>query len=199
MCNKTASFVSVAILSLIACIFFLIGASGHGDDEDTVTSVPWGFGDFDGIFTGDFYLGLQGYVISPDSSDDVYEVYNDDDCDADFCETCEDAGAGVVALCVLALVMALIAMSFGAMGAMSNASMIAKAGSTGCSLVAAVFGIVAFAIFRPCIADFVDFAADAVIGESTGTYGVGGWLSLLGFILMCIATLMGSVTFCLSE
>lgn len=237
MCIAKGLFVTSAILSFIAVVFFLIGAIGHSDNEDTVESIPWGIGDFESAFgfEGDFYLGLQGFTITIDGSgsrasmaqlaaraaradapaaddyyyfDDDYDddggdnefaAYDDKDCDVDFCETCEDAGAAAIALTVLALVLSLGTIVFSIVGAVNGDSMVAKFGSTSTAIVAAVFSIVAFAVFRPCIKDFVDFIADAVFGESSGNYGVGGWLTLIGFIIMCISTILSAITCCIGR
>ena len=202
MCNAKALFASSAILSLISAVFFLIGAASHGDDRSTVENIPFGVGDFEssgGItfgISGDVFLGLQGFVTEFDNGDDTeYDTYAD--CDFDFCDTCEDVGATVDALCVISLVLAIVVVVFGAMGAMSDGSMIAKIGCTVGSVVSAILSIVAFVTFRPCFADYVDDAAE-VFGSSSATYGIAGWLTLIGFALMALAALLSTITFCIS-
>lgn len=200
MCNSKALFATSAVLSLFAAVLFLIGAAGHGDDQSTVESIPWGTGKFDGVVQGNAFLGLQGFLLTYDIDDDYidlddeYESYGD--CNADFCDTCEDVGATVVALCVISLILAVVTIACGAMGAMSDDSMIAKIGCTLSAVVAAVLSIVAFIVFRPCFADFVDDAAEFFGGSSSATYGIAAWLTLIGFIIMCLVTLLSAITFC---
>lgn len=191
MCQKKALFIAAAVLSFISFIFFLIGAAGHGDDEETVSSIPWGIVEFDDVDI-DLYLGLQGFVTDSDG-DTEYTKYDDDICTTDSCDTCNDAGDPVVAMCVLAMVLALASLVFNVLGGMS-ASVLTSIGGTACALISAIFGIVAFAVFGECLVDAVDDA-----NEASGYSGAAGTLTLIGFILMVIATILDAVTFCIKD
>lgn len=204
-CSPTGGlFVTSAILSAIAIVLFMVGATGHTGDAETVKEIPWGVGDYEGLGTGDFFLGLQGFVINPDDIDDDYGfdnflAYDNDSCgDEDYCDTCQDAGAASVAMCVLALVFAVVNVGFGVAGAVSGDSMgwTATIGCTTTAAVAAVFSIIGFLVYRPCISDFVDFIGD-LAGEAEATYGIGAWLTLVGCIFMFIAAILSAITLCL--
>lgn len=195
MCNKRMLFISTAILSFVSVIFFIIGAAGNGDNKETVESIPWGVGDFDG---GSVYLGLQGSLLEIDDYDlSEYGSYDDDSCDADYCDTCKDAGATVVAMCVLSLLLAIGTVVFSVIGVITNDSMLAKAGSTATAFVAVIFSIVAFAAFAPCIAEVVDALEDFGADDITASYGAAGVLVIIGFIFMLIGTILSAVTFCI--
>lgn len=198
MCGKQALFIASAVLSFIAFIFILIGAAGHGDDEATVTSIPWGYGNYEGFIEGNFFLGLQGVFLKTDGFEGEYTSYDDSSCNVDFCDACEDAGATIVAMCVLALLLAAATIGLNTWGAMSE-SKVASIGSTICAVVAAVLALVGFIVFRPCIQDVVDDLAVLVVGESSGNYSTAAILTLIGFIIMLISTILSGISLCVGN
>ena len=195
MCHKHTIYYISLTLAFLSAIFFLIGASGFSDEQDTVETIPWGRGDVDGLADGDFYVGLSYFTI--DTIGDFHLTYDDEDCDYDFCETCEDAGTSIVAMCVFALIFSLAALGFNVMTILGDKVIIGKIAATATSLVAAILAIVSFTVFRPCLSSFVDWAADVSFGDATGTYGAAGYLTLVGFIFMIMAAALNGVSICL--
>lgn len=197
MCNQKGLFASSAILSIVSFAFFLIGVIGYSENKNVVTDIPWGVGEYEGFGgnTGDFYLGLQGYVVDSNGVELKHVSFNDDACTADFCDTCTDAGAVAFALCVVSVILSLAAFIFNVMGAV-NGSIIASAATLICSVAAAVLSIIAFVSVNPCFNEFVDDVALSVLGSAEATYGIAGWLTLIGFILSAMSAILNAFTFC---
>ena len=76
--------------------------------------------------------------------------------------------------------------------------MVGSIGSTACTVIAAVLSIIAVIVFFPCRSDAVNDLADVYFAEVSGTFGIAWWLTLVGFILMCLAALFNTITFCVA-
>lgn len=93
-------------LSMIATVFYVIGAIGYSDDDDVIKNVAWITQEQGG---GDGYYGLrQAYITGGGSSTSI--KYKDCADANDTCETCEDNGKGAFALCIIGAVVALLTM-----------------------------------------------------------------------------------------
>lgn len=189
--------ISAAVLCGFAAIFFVIGCSGNGTEEDGIKSAAWGYISFDNSFgEGEQWLGTAAaYIKSSDFNlDEVYE-YKDCDSDADACETCLDAGAAGVGLAAVSLIIAVAAIAVNVVQACGKDNVLFRVIAIICTLITTIFAIAGAAAFDPCFRDVTDLLADA-FGSATGTYGPGSILVFIGGFLTGIACLLNALTFC---
>jgi len=100
-----------ALLSFACTIFCLIALISISHDNDVVESVNWTIGESSldpDVFT--FYVGLSRLVIDSDithignTTIPSYIEWGSDDCDAGYCEDCEDAASSVISSAIIAFV-----------------------------------------------------------------------------------------------
>jgi hypothetical protein len=184
-CKKQYLFIASAILSSIATICFVIGASGHADEKDIIRDIPWGKGD-----RTNRHLGLQGAV---GSIFDGYEKrrYSSEDCTYEFCSTCETYGDIVVTFCILGLLFAAATAAVSTMLAVTRGSKITSVCCSVCGLFATVFSIMAVLFFLPCLDDTEDVIRNDMY------LGVDAQLTIVGFVLMFLTTTLVILNDCI--
>jgi hypothetical protein len=178
-----------AILSLIAAIFFIIGCAGNSEEKDTLEQIPWGIADVT-LFTGDsyYYFGTSAYYV------EAYDVtIKYDDCDTDWCDTCLDVGATAIGLTAVAFILVVVTLIINALQAAGKDGVGQRVVAIICTLIAAVFGLIAIIVFRDCYADFIDEFAGY---SGSAYYGTSGWLVIAGFIVAAIASFLNMLSFC---
>lgn len=167
-------------LSAICALFNLIGAIAGAEDYSTISNLSWTKGTVSGT---DVYFGLTTYgcdLCGNDGKEGTFR-YDDQNCKADFCNTCDESGKTAIGLCSIAFILCVVVavVSFLRVGA---DTLIFKATGFGCGLVAVIFGIIAVGNWAPCHQDI-----DQTITAENGP----GWaLSLVAFLLMILVTIL---------
>jgi hypothetical protein len=167
------------VLSILAWIFFVLGCIGNSTSEDNVENAPWIIVNPEGsgnhIFFGTQAFYQRDSVIF---TDDLTKYKN---CSFDFCTPCKDNGRVTFALLVIAVCFATLAIIFSAIlcGSEVVSLQYTNLAFTGSATVMAVVGWSVF--MRRCYHQ---------IDEVTNhlEYGAGASITLLGFLLMGIAT-----------
>lgn len=160
-------------LSMIATIFYVIGAIGYSDDNDVIKNVAWitqEQGGADG-----YYALRQAYVTGGGGS--ATFKYKDCADASDTCETCEDNGKGAFALCIIGAVVAMLTMF--TCGTLSRqvsfplqlASILLAAG-------ACIAGLIAISLFMGGCMDKLDDTADDL------EWGPGSVLTIIAMFMM---------------
>ena len=184
--KSSLSIISIAC-SAIATVFYLVGICGYAYDDSVVDSIPWGTGTVKSLGVEyDLYVGTSTIVLDGNSITSKQRYDNCDD-DVDFCDECEDTGKAAFGLTIIAIVLSGVVLVISVLQLAGHDVAALKYPDIGASVMSAILGIIAFAIFDECIKKVED-AYDSV-GSTSLSYAVGAYLVLVGFICMVFASI----------
>jgi len=104
--SPTLNYLS-STLSMIAMVFYVIGAIGYANNKDTIKNVPWITSEQSGVTA---YYALKKVYIEGKGLEfeQTYSACSDNDGNA--CDKCEDDGKGAFGLCIIGAIIAFCAM-----------------------------------------------------------------------------------------
>lgn len=161
-------------LSMIATVFYVIGAIGYSDDNDVIKNVAWITQEQGGV--DGYYALRQAYITG--SGADLTIKFKDCSGASDTCETCEDNGKGAFALCIIGAVVALLTMF--TCGTLSRqVSFPLQLTSILLAAGACIAGLIAISLFMGDCYDKIDDATPDDI-----EWGPGAVLTIIAMFMM---------------
>jgi hypothetical protein len=158
-------------LSLVACLFYMIGAIGASDDADTIENVSWVTASAGNI---DYYFGLKALAFDGEEL-----KYSAKSCGSDACDECDESGETAEVMVILALLCAAVTAVVGVMGILGKEHKFISIAGIVAALLSILFGVIGFAEFDDCF-DQIDRDMD------DAAYGPGMALTLIAFLLMLV-------------
>jgi hypothetical protein len=174
------------VLSVIAAIFFLIGAIGSAYDASILEDIPWWSAQNDDF---DVYAGPNALAYKVGSEKDDFRYSDDKKCPTrqDICDVGTTNGPAIAGLIIAALILAVIATAASVYFVIA-ANKIGGYAAVGSSALSTIFAICALSVaseLGDAVSKFVDDNTTA-----TSEPAVGWILSLIGLLLIGIATIL---------
>jgi hypothetical protein len=178
--------VASVLLSLVSCIFFLIGAIGGSETSNVIEAVPWLYSSKAKSSVGLAAILVDGNILKLD------ELCRET---SKFCEACFNDGKQIktgVGLSAISLTLALVAAISVALRIKVREDTFMKTVSFGAALLPVIFTIANLASYSGCAGEFNK-------EEDIYDYSTGWILSLVGLLLMIACSVINLLTDCTSD
>jgi uncharacterized membrane protein len=204
MTSKGLNGASIA-LGVVSALFFVVGAIGYSKNTDAIENVAWIMSAQGGV---DLYYGLSKAYATVEyngQTTDLSIEYDSIWCGGDWCDKCLRDGRTALALNILAIIFTVVVVGMSC-ALITSPKRGVQASSAICSFLAALFSLIAVAMFMGDCYTAIDNAnSGSDDGDDGTTYGytnddggIGGlelrWgpgavLALVGMLLMWIVTI----------
>ena len=177
--SPTLNYIS-STLSMVAMVFYIVGAIGYSSDGDVIKSVAWIIVKNNGVSN---YFGLRDAYTTAGGQDGTSR-YSDCKDQTDLCDKCNDDGKGAFALCIIGAVVALLTMS--ACGTLSRqVSFPLQLTSILLAAGACIAGVISLSLFMGDCYDEVDDNTSSDL-----EWGAGSSLVIIAMFLMAGAAVI---------
>lgn len=178
--------IATVILTFVACVFYLCGASAAGTDTSTLETFNWLKGsDLKAGNELDYLAGLTAvYVREGPRGEQNGAVYIYKDCSEQsaICAACESPGQIAQATTVLALIFGVLTLIISGFRITYKGDYLVLA-SVVCNVVSCTFACAGMAVFDDCYSELYDEYDEA-------TYGSGIIIVLFGMLLMFFSLIL---------